>query len=67
LPTRASPTAAARAFGTIDALFADGMAAGMPDARGVSSDCPARFVASLRSAAAPSRRSLGVIREAAGG
>jgi hypothetical protein len=67
LPIRASAVTAARAFGTIEALLAEGIAAGMPDARGASSGSPDLLVTGLRSAGAPVRTSLGVIREEDGG
>jgi len=67
LPIRASEATAGRDVGTMDALLAEGIAAGMPDARGVSSHCPDLFVAGLRSAAAPLRTNLAVLREGDGG
>jgi hypothetical protein len=55
-----------RAFGTIEALLVEGIAATTLGVRGVSSDCP-DFLASLRSAVALLRTSFGVTREVAGG
>jgi hypothetical protein len=55
-----------RAFGTIEALLVEGIAATTLGVRGVSSDCP-DFLANLRSAVALPRTSFGVTREVAGG
>jgi hypothetical protein len=66
LLVRASPEMLVRAFGTIEALLVDGIAATTLGVRGVSSDCPG-FLANLRSAGALLRTSFGVTREVAGG
>jgi hypothetical protein len=55
-----------RAFGTIEALLVDGIAATTLGVRGVSSDWPG-FLANLRSATTLLRTSFGVKREVAGG
>jgi hypothetical protein len=55
-----------RAFGTIEALLVEGIAATTLGVRGVSSACP-DFLANLRSGVALPRTSFGVTREVAGG
>jgi hypothetical protein len=67
LPVRASPEMLARAFGTIEALLVEGIAATTPGVRGVSPDCPDFCVTNLRSAVTLARTSFGVMRETAGG
>jgi hypothetical protein len=66
LLVRASPEMLVRAFGTIEALLVEGIAAATLGVRGVASGCP-DFLANLRSSVALLRTSLGVARELAGG
>ena len=63
---RASPEMLVRAFGTIEALLVEGIAATTRGVRGVSSGCPG-FRTNFRSAIALLRTSFGVTRELAGG
>ena len=66
LLVRASPAMLVRAFGTIEALLVEGIAATTLGVRGVSSDWPG-FLANLRSATTLLRTSFGVKGEVAGG
>ena len=67
LLVRASPEMLVRAFGTIEALLVEGIAATTLGVRGVSPDCPVFCVVNLRSPVTLARTSFGVTREVAGG